>query len=72
MLPISQVLITTGCFLSTYADDAGFLLQAQEDVKTSANVHGRSFALASTKIHCDKTEIHVAGEKNDVTKCNLN
>lgn len=59
-------------FLSAYADDGVVLLKAQEDFKTSANVPERSFAVASTKIHWDKSEILVVGEKNDATNCELN
>lgn len=59
-------------FLSAYADDGVVLLKAQEDVKTSANVPERYFAVASTKIHWDKSEILVVGERNDATNCKLN
>lgn len=69
MLPIYQALIIT---VSAYADDGVVLLKAQEDVKTSANVPERSFAVASTKIHWDKSEILVVGERNDATNCKLN
>lgn len=72
MLPIYQALIITVCFICLYADDGVVLLKAQEDVKTSANAPERSFAVASTKIHWDRSEILVVGEKNDATNCKLN